>query len=739
MQNRNIKSFNFPIEGMTCASCVNRVERKVKNLTGVKEVSANLASEKLTFTIDTSQTNLKEIDKVVEAAGFKLRIDVNSVNESKISGSSSNEIFELQRKEFFISLTLSSLVMALSMIIMIPAFQNNSFISFSNFFQFFAASIVISYPGRKFFVKTWKNLKSLSFDMNSLVAIGTGTAFLYSSILLIAPLFIEVQMKIIHLYFDTSCSIITLILLGKFLESKSKQKTNQAITKLIGLKPSKATIKVDDIEKEVDIRNVKVNDIVVLHPGEKVPVDGIVVLGKSSIDESMISGESFPVEKKEGDTVVGGTINQNGSLEFLSTAVGEHTILSRIIKFVEDSQGSKLPIQSKADKISAIFVPIVILISLITFFVWYFILDASLSVSMMNFIAVLIIACPCSLGLATPTAIIVGTGVGASKGILLKNAEVLEKMRLISTLVFDKTGTLTKGKPEVVNAITFSEFDEEKIHSLVVSAENRSEHPISNAFKSFSDKRGYRLLPVDDFLSLTGFGIKALVDRKSIVIGNEAMMLENNIDTSFFKSSLNPENSTKITVFAAIDNKLSAVYFLADELKPESISAVSLLKSNGVKPLMITGDSSAVASEIANKIGIDEFYSGISPITKAELIKSIKNRGEVVGMVGDGINDSPALAIADVGIALGTGTDIAIESADLTIINGKLSEISTAINLSDKTIKTIKQNLFWAFFYNSICIPLAAFGFLNPMIAAGAMAFSSVSVVSNSLRLKRKI
>jgi len=737
--NDNTSDYSFQIEGMTCASCVRRVENAVKNIEGVESVNVNLATEKISFSINSGKTGVEVIGKAVNEAGYSLIIPSNS-DQTEESENQTDRIVKYLgnlRMEFYISLILTIPIMVLSMLIMYEGLTNPVQIKWINYFIFLSTTIVLLFPGRRFFISAAKLARKFTSDMNTLVAVGTGTAYIYSSIVLFLPDMTGLHHVTNHLYFDTSATIITLILLGKFLEYRSKIKTSDAIKKLIGLQPKTARIRRESIETETDINEVIKGDIVILRPGERAPVDGIIIKGNSLIDESMITGESLPAEKTPGDKVTGGTININGSLEFTATAVGKETVLAHIIRLVEDAQGSKAPIQSLADKIAQYFVPIVILTAIITFGVWYYLIGTGFTAAMINFISVLIIACPCSLGLATPTAIIVGTGVGASNGILIRNAESLERIKNLDTIIFDKTGTLTLGKPKLEEIIPLNNYKSEDILRLAISVESRSGHPISKAFQLKAEETGIENCEVEDFEEISGLGIKARVNGKNILIGNQRFLASNGINQEGL-----PEKSVAkqegLQIFIAIDNHIGGIFIIADKIKPDARDSIIKLKESGIETIMLTGDSDENAKFIAEKAGIERYFSRVLPNEKADKVKEIQKEGKSVGMVGDGINDSPALAIAEVGIAMGTGTDIAIETADLTLVKGELNDIHKAIRLSRYTINTIKQNLFWAFIYNIIGIPLAVAGLLNPMVAAAAMAFSSVSVITNSLRLKNK-
>jgi len=574
--------------------------------------------------------------------------------------------------------------------------------------------------------------------MNSLVAIGTGVAFIYSTILTLFPELISNSSVASHVYFETTAVIITLILMGRWLESRAKSKTGLAIKKLIELKPQTVIVKRNNLEIEISLDELQIGDIVIIKPGSKIPADGKVARGYSTIDESMITGESMPIEKNIGSKVIGGTINKTGSFEFEVTAIGDNSILGQIIKMVEEAQDSKAPIQKLADKIAAVFVPVIILIAILTFVGWLFLSDAGFSAALINFVSVLIIACPCALGLATPTAIIVGTGRGAQNGILIKNAESLELAHKIDTIIFDKTGTITTGKPKVSSVHT-NFIDEGELLKLAGSLEQRSEHPIAKALVSYTKDHGINFENVENFESLTGTGLMGIVNGDEILAGNQTLMENNSVDIKIFQQKIDELSQVgKTQVFVAINKQLKGLISVEDEIKNNSKEVVTQLKAMNLNTVLLTGDNNRTAKDIAENVGFDDYQAEVLPGEKLAVISEYQSKGKIVAMVGDGINDAPALTQSDVGIAMGTGTDVAIESGDIVLMSGDLNGVVNAIKLSRQTLKTIKQNLFWAFIYNIFGVPLAAFGLLNPIFAALAMSFSSVSVVTNSLRLKRK-
>ncbi len=742
---QRVETLTLPVEGMTCASCVLRVEKALKKVDGVQAASVNLATEKVSLSFDPAQVKIEELTSAVEEAGYKLVIPQENIQKKESGGvahsapSHQEKAYQELKRDFIFSLSLAVPLVLLSMAGMTEWFKQASPVSIDdlNKFLMMMTTIVVFVPGKRFYISAWRLVKHFSADMNTLVAVGTGVAYVYSVIVVLFPHWLGFKNEMHSVYFDTAATIITLILMGRVFEARAKSKTSDAIKKLLGLQPKTARVIRKGIESDISVSDVMVNDIVLVRPGEKIPVDGIVTKGYTSIDESMITGESIPVEKNIDDKVVGGTINNNGSIEFRAAAIGKDTVIAHIIKLVEEAQGSKAPIQSLADKIASVFVPIVIGIAVVTFLLWYFVGGIGFTPAMINFIAVLIIACPCALGLATPTAIMVGTGRGASSGVLIKNADSLERLHKVQTVVFDKTGTVTMGKPSVTDVKLMDGIDENEFFRLTASVEKKSEHPLAAAIVSFVNGKGIAAVEVQSFVSHPGMGIVGSIGGNAIAVGNRKLMQEFSVETSDGESAATRfESEGKTPMFVAVNGKSAGIIAVADTVQSSSKSAIASLGKIGIETVMLTGDSRQAAHNIAQQVGIRRVIAEVLPGEKASRIKELQQEGKIVAMVGDGINDAPALAQADIGIAMGTGTDVAMETADITLMKSDLNGVVQAMKLSGKTLSTIKQNLFWAFIYNVIGIPLAAFGMLNPIIAAGAMAFSSVSVVSNSLRLR---
>jgi len=734
------------IEGMTCASCAKAVERVTGKLDGVSQSSVNLATEKLTINYEPSTVRVIDIKKAIEKAGYKvaeedITVDLDRDNKDK-------ERKSLWQR-FIISALFTLPLLYISMGHMIGLPLPEFIDPMNNPANFAIAQLVLTLPvilvGYRYYIIGFKTLFKASPNMDSLIAIGTSAAFLYGIFAVVKILQGE-ESYAMELYFESAAVILTLITLGKYFETVSKGKTSEAIKKLMGLAPKTATIIRNKTEVQIPIDQVEVGDIIVVKPGEKMPVDGVVVSGFTSVDESMLTGESIPVEKHEGDSVIGASINKNGSIQYKATKVGKDTALSQIIKLVEDAQGSKAPIAKLADVISGYFVPIVIILAIVSGLAWYFIGQESAMFALTIFISVLVIACPCALGLATPTAIMVGTGKGAEHGVLIKSGEALETAHKIDTIVFDKTGTITEGSPVVTDILTSDGITEEELLRISASAERGSEHPLGEAIIKYAEEKAIKLVETSGFSAIPGHGIKVTVDKMEVLLGNLKLMKERGVSLGNFEDeSHRLANEGKTPMYIAIDGKLAGIIAVADTVKETSKKAIERLHQMGIKVAMITGDNHRTAKAIAEQVGIDRILSEVLPEDKANEVKKLQDEGRMVAMVGDGINDAPALAQADIGIAIGSGTDVAMESADIVLMRSDLMDVPAAIQLSRSTIRNIKQNLFWAFAYNTIGIPVAMGilhiffeGFLlNPMMAGAAMSLSSVSVVANALRLKK--
>ncbi|MBC5630751.1 copper-translocating P-type ATPase [Clostridium sp. NSJ-6] len=738
---KNTKVHTYKVEGMTCSACSNRVERVTKKIDGVIDSVVNLTTEKLTITIDEDLVTYGDIKRTVEKAGYKL-IREEEVKVEKKKKSDKEKLFI--RFIASIIFTLPLLIITMGHMVGMPL--PHIIDPMMNPMNFALVQLVLTIPvmiiGYRFYYVGTKNLIKLSPNMDSLITVGTIAAFIYS-LFGTYKIYNGDSSYAMHLYYEAAVTILTLITLGKYLEAVSKGKTSEAIKKLMGLVPKTATIIRDNKELIIPIDEVIVGDIVLVKPGEKLPVDGEVVEGSTAVDESMLTGESIPVEKTVGSKVVGASINKTGFIKYKATKVGKDTALAQIIKLVEDAQGSKAPIAKMADIISSYFVPIVIGLAIFAAIAWL-IAGETPVFALTIFISVLVIACPCALGLATPTAIMVGTGKGAENGVLIKGGEALEITHKVDTIVFDKTGTITEGKPKVTDIIT-TDYSKDEILIIAASAEKGSEHPLGEAIVREAEERGLEFKGIENFDAIPGHGIKVNIENKTILLGNLKLMKENYIEVgSLGKESDRLANEGKTPMYIAIDNKLEGIVAVADTVKASSKEAIENLHNMGIKVAMITGDNKKTAEAIAKQVGIDIVLSEVLPEDKANEVKKLQGENKKVAMVGDGINDAPALAQADIGIAIGTGTDVAIESADIVLMKGDLRDVSTAIKLSKATIRNIKQNLFWAFGYNVLGIPVAMgvlhiFGgpLLNPMIAAAAMSLSSVSVLANALRLKR--
>jgi len=730
------------ISGMSCAGCVKRVERSLQQVPGVVQASVNLSTERATVNFIPGEVTPQVLIAAVEAIGYQASVVSDHHSEDQMLIEREKQEKQLCHKLIFSGI-MSLMIMVLSMPMLfifvkeIP--ERANWIAL-----FILTTPVLLFSGAQFYSNAWKALRHKTADMNTLIALGTGAAFVYSLVATFLPDFLPPHLR--HVYYDTTAVIIMLILFGRFLEAHAKGRTSAAIKKLIGLQPKTARVIRDHLELDVPIDQVKVGDIVVVRPGEKIPVDGMVSSGASTVDESMITGEAIPVEKNIGDEVIGATINNTGVFQFRATKVGKETMLAHIVRMVQQAQGSKAPIQRLADTIAGIFVPVVIVIAILSFIIWLvFGPEPRMIYSLVTFITVLIIACPCALGLATPTSIMVGTGKGAENGILIKGGEALEMAHRIQTIVLDKTGTITTGKPQVTDVIAVGKMDADELLRLAAVAEQHSEHPLGQAIVAYAKEKKVVLSTAHNFQATPGQGIEAQVDGARILIGNLKLLAEHAIDfETLAEKSEALTNDGKTTMFVAINGTTAGLIALADIMKSDSPRAIQQLQQMGLQVVMISGDHRRTAAAIARQVGVDRVFAEVLPQDKANYIKKLQEENRVVAMVGDGINDAPALAQADVGIALGSGTDIAMEASDITLIKGNLTAVVTAILLSKATMRNIKQNLFGSFIYNILGIPIAAgllypfWGILlNPMLAAAAMAASSVTVVTNALRLRK--
>lgn len=736
------KELSYTVEGMTCAACSKAVERAAKKTDGVIQADVNLMTEKLIVKVDPNEFNASDLSKKVSIAGYKLiQEQTTDIHQHK----KEQEIKILRLKVILAALfTLPLLYISMGHMIGLPL--PTIIMPHEEPFNFALIQFILTLPvviiGYKFYTVGFKTLVLRNPNMDSLVALGTSAAFLYG----VYTLF-EIGLGMTHsadLYFESAAVIITMILLGKYFESVSKGKTSEAIKKMMDLAPKNATVVVNGLEQVIKIEEVQTGDIIKVKPGEKMPVDGIVIEGNTSVDESMLTGESIPVEKTTGDVIIGASVNKNGSILYKATKVGKDSTLAQIIKLVENAQTSKAPIAKLADRISSVFVPIVLVLAIITFGFWM-LMGESFEFSMKTMIAVLVIACPCALGLATPTAIMVGTGKGAEYGILIKSGESLEKAHKITAVVLDKTGTITNGKPKVTDVLTSSQYHEDQLIQWVASAESQSEHPLGEAILSYAKEKGFGLKKTEQFENIPGKGIKAVIDDKRLLIGNDKILLDKKIKLGQLKVISDELSSKgKTVMYVIIDEVLSGLIAVQDTVKETSIQAIEQLKAQNIEVYMLTGDNQKTASAIASVVGIKNVYSEVLPDQKSEIVMKLQSEKHHVAMVGDGINDAVALAQSDVGFAIGSGTDVAMESADIVLMKSDLRDVSIAIELSKKTIKNIKENLFWAFIYNTLGIPVAMGilylfdgPLLNPMLAGAAMSFSSVSVVLNALRLKK--
>ncbi|HVE99798.1 MAG TPA: heavy metal translocating P-type ATPase, partial [Rubrobacteraceae bacterium] len=747
-----VREASLGVSGMTCASCVGRVEKALKKVPGVLDVSVNMATETARVEYLPGVAEMRDLERAVEGAGY----GIFSEEEESAEDAHEREYKKLWARflvaaVFTVFILLGSLPMMLGFMPPVPmGWLNLGLLALATPVQFWA--------GWRFYKGAWGALRHGQANMNTLVAVGTSAAYLYSTIATLAPGLFAGRADV---YFDTSALIVTLILLGRLLEGRARGRTTEAIKKLAGLKATTARIVRDGEEVDVPVEEVRVEDTVLVRPGEKVPVDGRVISGESAVDEAMITGESMPVTKRTGDEVIGATINRTGSFRFVATKVGEEMALAQIMRMVEEAQGSKAPIQRLADRISGVFVPVVMVFAAVTFLVWLtFGPEPAFTLALLNFVAVLIVACPCAMGLATPTSIMVGTGKGAERGLLVKGGEALERAHKLTTVVLDKTGTLTRGEPELTDVLTTNGFSESELLALVASAEKASEHPLGEAIVRGARERGLVLTDPDSFDASTGRGVRATIGGRNILVGSRRLMQEAGASEDGLAPRFEKLSSAgKTPMLVSIDGEPAGLVAVADVAREESKEAVKELRRMGLEVAMLTGDNERTASAVARALGIGRVLAEVLPEDKEGEVRKLQEQGEVVAMVGDGINDAPALARADVGIAIGTGTDVAMEAADLTLVSGDVRGVARAIRLSRATIRNIKQNLFWAFAYNILLIPVAAgvlypffaggavpgvlhpflgeYGFLNPVLAAAAMALSSVTVLGNALRLRR--
>lgn len=726
---------NFDVQGMTCSACANRIEKRLNRMDGVSNATVNFALE--TVAVDYNQTKIdtKDMMTAIQKMGFELLLEQDP--ESKVDHKEAE--IKKQKMKFIVSVILTFPLFWT----MVAHFNFLSFIYMPDilmnpWLQLALATPVQFIIGAQFYKGAYNSLRNKSANMDVLVALGTSAAYFYSLYLSIEWMNTG-KVGDPELYFEASAVIITLILLGKLFEVQAKGKTSQAIQKLLGLQAKTARVVRDGVEQEIAIEEVIQGDVVLVRPGEKIPVDGEIIEGQSAIDESMLTGESIPIDKVVGDSVIGATINKNGSLQLKATNVGKDTALAQIVKVVEEAQGSKADIQRLADRISGVFVPIVVGVAIVTFLIWYFaVTPGDFRSALIPMISILVIACPCALGLATPTSIMAGSGRSAEIGVLFKGGEHLEHTQSVDTVILDKTGTVTKGEPALTDMIVADAFEESDVLQLVATAENQSEHPLAQAIVRGVEDRGIDILTAESFEALPGYGIEAVVNGREVLAGTRKLMRERQIDLGNHEQEMEKlESEGKTAMLIAIDGQIAGVIAVADTVKETSKEAIQRMHDLGLDVIMLTGDNTRTAQAIADEVNIDRVIAEVLPEQKSDEVKKLQEAGRVVAMVGDGINDAPALAMADVGMAVGTGTDIAIEAADITLMRGDLNSVADAIMMSRKTMRNIKQNLFFAFIYNTIGIPIAAIGLLAPWVAGAAMAFSSVSVVLNALRLQR--
>lgn len=759
----DVERADLPLLGMHCAACATRIEKALGKTEGVQECSVNYATTRATVSYNPQATNLEELRRVVQKAGYDAIVPqqtpsgapADAQNMQDAEAQARETEYKSQKAKFLVALVLSVPVAALAMgSHLIPALQNTLDAPWRVWVELALTTPVLFWAGREFFTGAWAAARHRAADMNTLVAIGTLAAYLYSLVVTVAPQLVT-PISSGHgahsaghnspagVYYEAVAVIITLILMGRLLEARARAQTGGAIKALMGLQPKTARVERNGQEQDIPIEQVQVGDIVMVRPGEKVPVDGEVIDGHSTVDESMLTGEPLPVPKNTGDTVIGATLNKTGAFRLRATKVGKDTVLQQIVRLVQEAQGSKAPIQRLADKVAGVFVPIVISIAIAAFVLWFNLapMENRLTMALLTFVSVLIIACPCALGLATPTAIMVGTGRGAQSGVLIKGGAALELTHKVTTVVLDKTGTITQGQPTVTDVVA-QELDESELLRLTASAERGSEHPLGEAIVRSAQERGLKLAQPQEFNAIAGHGIEALVDGRKVLVGNARLMREKGIEADEAHThKLAAEGKTPM--FVAVDQKFAGIIAVADPIKEGSREAIAHLHRMGLKVAMLTGDNKETAEAIARQVGVDRVFAEVLPEGKADEVKALQAQNEIVAMVGDGINDAPALAQADVGIAMGSGTDVAMEAADITLVRGDLEGVVSSIALSKATVKNIKQNLFFAFFYNVLGIPIAAGllypitgWLLSPIIASLAMALSSVSVLTNALRLR---